>query len=103
MFTNTPTLPPGLPSSMLHQNLSCRDFPYSGLTIRSSKNSKLCSVLGLRHVYVSCDGCNQDPVVGLRWRCLNCANYDLCTACYMTDIHDTTHRFERIDKSRAKG
>ncbi|XP_020622118.1 E3 ubiquitin-protein ligase MIB2-like isoform X3 [Orbicella faveolata] len=58
---------------------------------------------GVRHVYVCCDGCNQDPVVGLRWRCLNCANYDLCTTCYMTDIHDTTHRFERIDKSRAKG
>jgi len=69
----------------------------------SSNNSKLPSILGLRHVYVCCDGCKQDPVVGLRWRCLDCANYDLCTTCYMTDIHDISHRFERIDKSRGKG
>ena len=88
---------------MLQWNLSCRDFPHSELTERLPNNLKLRSVPGLRHVFIRCDGCNQDPVVGLRWRCLNCANYDLCTECYMKDIHDTTHQFERIDRSRAKG
>ena len=58
---------------------------------------------GVRHLYVLCDGCSQEPIVGLRWRCLTCPNFDLCTNCYMTDTHDVEHRFERIDKSRGKG
>ena len=88
---------------MLQQKPSCRDFGHSGLTKMSSNNLTMPFFLGVRHVYVCCDGCNQDPIVGFRWRCFNCPNYDLCTMCYMTDIHDTNHRFERIDKSRAKG
>jgi thiol-disulfide isomerase/thioredoxin len=30
---------------------------------------------------VSCDGCNMDPIVGPRYRCSTCGNYDLCKAC----------------------
>ncbi|KAJ7389169.1 E3 ubiquitin-protein ligase mib2 [Desmophyllum pertusum] len=57
---------------------------------------------GVRHVHTPCDGCNQESVVGFRWHCLNCPTYDLCTTCYMTDIHDISHRFERIDKSQGE-
>ncbi len=31
--------------------------------------------------HVSCDGCNMAPLVGQRYRCLTCRNYDLCSAC----------------------
>ena len=34
------------------------------------------------HVGITCDGCNCAPIVGFRWRCLNCDNHDLCDACY---------------------
>ena len=60
-------------------------------------------ILGVRHVHVLCDGCGQDPIVGMRWHCLGCPNFDLCTTCYMTDQHNLHHPFERIDKTRAKG
>ncbi|CAF1685630.1 unnamed protein product [Rotaria magnacalcarata] len=30
---------------------------------------------------VSCDGCNMAPLIGQRYRCSTCGNYDLCTAC----------------------
>nr|XP_058964207.1 E3 ubiquitin-protein ligase MIB2-like isoform X3 [Pocillopora verrucosa] len=56
-----------------------------------------------KHLFISCDGCKEDPIIGLRWHCLDCPNYDLCSKCYMNDVHDVNHRFERFDKSRAKG
>ncbi|KAH9496572.1 E3 ubiquitin-protein ligase mib1 [Bulinus truncatus] len=34
----------------------------------------------------------------IRWKCLDCENYDLCSPCYNADKHDTTHSFARLDK-----
>ncbi|CAF5031509.1 unnamed protein product, partial [Rotaria sp. Silwood1] len=31
--------------------------------------------------YVRCDGCKMDPVIGQRYHCETCGNYDLCSAC----------------------
>ena len=31
--------------------------------------------------YVSCDGCSMAPLIGQRYRCSTCGNYDLCSAC----------------------
>lgn len=58
---------------------------------------------GVRHIHVLCDGCNKEPIVGTRWHCLTCPNFDLCTTCYMADTHDVEHQFGRIDQSRGRG
>ena len=52
---------------------------------------------------VICDGCTEGPIVGTRWNCIDCPNYDLCTQCFMADVHDRNHSFLRIDKSRGEG
>jgi hypothetical protein len=31
--------------------------------------------------YVSCDGCHMAPLIGQRYRCSTCGNYDLCSSC----------------------
>ncbi|XP_015747588.1 PREDICTED: E3 ubiquitin-protein ligase MIB1-like [Acropora digitifera] len=58
---------------------------------------------GIKHVAVVCDGCGEGPIVGTRWNCIDCPNYDLCTQCFMADVHDRSHSFLRIDKSRGEG
>lgn len=58
---------------------------------------------GIKHVDVTCDGCREGPIVGTRWKCIDCFNYDLCTQCFMADVHDRNHSFLRIDKSRGEG
>jgi hypothetical protein len=63
----------------------------------------------VQHVDVSCDRCGQRPVVGVRYRCSMCANYDLCESCLirledhssptiLPPFHDPSHLFLRIPK-----
>lgn len=43
-----------------------------------------------------CDTCRQQPIFGIRWKCAECVNYDLCSICYHGDKHHLRHRFYRI-------
>lgn len=33
------------------------------------------------HKYVRCDGCNASPIVGIRYKCTVCPNFDFCEKC----------------------
>ncbi|XP_048739893.2 uncharacterized protein LOC125648693 isoform X2 [Ostrea edulis] len=44
-----------------------------------------------------CDTCNdQTLITGLRWKCTQCSDFDLCTECYMNDEDDVNHIYQRI-------
>mmetsp|Transcript_37240 Transcript_37240/g.63363 ORF Transcript_37240/g.63363 Transcript_37240/m.63363 type:complete len:453 (-) Transcript_37240:254-1612(-) len=62
------------------------------------------------HSLVACDGCGASPLVGVRYRCSMCPNYDLCEMCLVSlertadkpsdhKIHDPTHLFLRIART----
>jgi len=44
------------------------------------------------HAGIYCDNCNFDKprndIVGYRWKCTVCTNYDLCDECYLAGAHD---------------
>ena len=46
------------------------------------------------HPSILCDGCNQQ-VVGVRYKCLVCADYDLCGACEGRGTH-SDHEMIRL-------
>lgn len=48
------------------------------------------------HTGVECDGCN-GPVVGFRYKCLVCPNYDLCEKCSAAGLH-SEHNMMKITK-----
>jgi len=50
------------------------------------------------HVGVSCDSCGVSPIVGLRYKCTVCANYDLCEACEAkkAEVHNVDHSFWKV-------
>ena len=42
-----------------------------------------------KHDDVRCDSCNALPIVGVRYKCVNCPDYDLCEIC-LNDFEDTS-------------
>ncbi|KAL8948908.1 MAG: hypothetical protein Q9222_004945 [Ikaeria aurantiellina] len=51
---------------------------------------------GFVHRGVNCNCCNAMPIRGIRYRCTNCHDYDLCEQCEALQIHDKTHLFYKI-------
>lgn len=43
------------------------------------------------HEGVSCDSCRKSNFRGLRFKCLNCYDYDLCSTCYEAGITSSRH------------
>jgi next-to-BRCA1 protein 1 len=46
------------------------------------------------HYGVRCDNCSQFPIVGARFKCNTCADYDLCETCEAKKIH-SEHQFTK--------
>ncbi|KAK6176232.1 hypothetical protein SNE40_014553 [Patella caerulea] len=44
---------------------------------------------------IGCDSCEELPIVGIRWKCRQCHDFDLCTPCYMKQKHSIDHTFLR--------
>ncbi|KAL8699043.1 MAG: hypothetical protein Q9201_006231 [Fulgogasparrea decipioides] len=51
---------------------------------------------GFVHRGVNCNSCNTIPIRGIRYRCTNCHDYDLCEQCEAQQVHDKTHLFYKI-------
>ena len=50
---------------------------------------------GVKHNVV-CSGCQASPLYGIRWKCLECPNFSLCSPCYHGDHHNLRHTFCRM-------
>ena len=55
----------------------------------------------ITHPDIICNNCDAKPIMGIRYKCLNCKNYDLCSICEVIfmrryDVHDPTHIFAKI-------
>ena len=51
---------------------------------------------GVKHEGALCDSCRQQPIFGIRWKCAECSNFDLCSLCYHGERHNLRHQFYRI-------
>lgn len=56
----------------------------------------VCLSSGIKHDGVVCDGCSSAPLYGIRWKCSDCPDVNLCSPCYHGDRHNLRHRFVRI-------
>jgi len=72
-----------------------------------------CSWDHFQHYGITCDGCGANPIVGPRFKCESCPDYDLCSTCYAqrSALHSNDgcdqHTFHCIlmpgGKSKGKG
>jgi hypothetical protein len=55
------------------------------------------------HFGVTCDGCNASPIRGIRFKCLQCPDFDFCQDCKSNKAHDPSHSFETISVPAFRG
>ena len=48
------------------------------------------------HDGVMCDGCQASPLIGVRYKCVQCPDYDLCAACESKRTHTPSHNFIKM-------
>ncbi|KAI9733118.1 MAG: hypothetical protein M1834_003665 [Cirrosporium novae-zelandiae] len=51
---------------------------------------------GYIHRGVTCNSCGMVPIRGIRYRCSNCLDFDLCESCETMQMHPKTHLFYKI-------
>ncbi|KAF4967581.1 hypothetical protein FSARC_4878 [Fusarium sarcochroum] len=51
---------------------------------------------GCVHRGCQCNSCGMVPIRGVRYRCANCADFDLCETCEAQGVHIKTHIFYKI-------
>ncbi|KAH8280691.1 hypothetical protein KR018_009192, partial [Drosophila ironensis] len=44
------------------------------------------------HWDVNCDGCGSTSLIHYRYKCLRCADYDLCKVCHLRGVETGTHK-----------
>ena len=65
--------------------------------LSNQKNNK--SNSGEIHHGFICDGCGMRPIVGKRYKCNECHNFDYCEACYEKNKITHKHEFKTFEKS----
>lgn len=48
------------------------------------------------HRNIKCDGCGMFPIIGIRYKCTVCTDFDLCATCEAKDVHTTSHALLKI-------
>ncbi|KEY68364.1 hypothetical protein S7711_01142 [Stachybotrys chartarum IBT 7711] len=51
---------------------------------------------GCVHRGCQCNACGVIPIRGIRYRCANCADFDLCETCEAQGMHNKTHIFYKV-------
>jgi Ca2+-binding EF-hand superfamily protein len=59
----------------------------------ASNNAEQTAVV---HRGVVCGGCDANPIRGIRYKCLNCLDFDLCPSCESLGRHNSTHMLVQI-------
>ena len=64
------------------------------------------SSCNLEHKGIQCKKCFKEPIIGIRYKCLQCDNYNLCQKCEEENskesFHDKSHDFIKIRKTKQK-
>ena len=85
--THSPTMPGGAEAGREGHNLKQMLYYIAEDQSRTD---------GYVHRGVKCNQCDTKPIRGIRWRCANCPDYDLCSDCEAQSMHDKTHIFYKV-------
>lgn len=82
----------------VRDDADAEDFPWAPKAVKSLTYSSAPMI----HGGVGCDGC-QGPVIGLRFKCTVCPDYDLCGSCESKGLHSEHAKEQRWQRVRNDG
>lgn len=79
------------PTSGRERPLTRMIHPTSGFTCRPPLSD-------IVHENTKCDGCDMFPLRGIRYRCKQCSDFDLCSDCFVRKGLHERHEFSAYRK-----
>ena len=74
---------------------------FQSIKLQLSKNEQDNSIFNnnnIIHSGIKCNKCNTENIQGIRYKCINCQNYNLCQNCESDSEHISSHIFLKIRK-----
>lgn len=68
------------------------------LTKNEQNNNNSNNNNNIIHLGIKCNKCNTENIQGIRYKCINCENYNLCQNCESDSDHVSSHIFLKIRK-----
>lgn len=75
-----------LPSKSVKSNVEVSESQINQVNNSSRRNSKVV------HYRVECDGCGMNPIIGIRYKCSVCRNFDFCQSCEEKNAKEQKHK-----------
>ncbi|KAI1309332.1 hypothetical protein EDD11_004115 [Mortierella claussenii] len=72
-----------------HEGLQLMNLLYAIAEDQASKEGHI-------HRGITCNHCRTVPIRGLRYKCVNCQDFDLCEGCEAAEVHIKSHVFMKI-------
>ncbi|KAI3632610.1 hypothetical protein MIR68_009716 [Amoeboaphelidium protococcarum] len=90
--------PPLTPLQMVHLMSPAMKSPNSEALIQllNSVSETQAQIDAHIHRGVTCNECHQSAIRGIRFKCLNCMDFDICQQCQFTTTHNPLHCFVQI-------
>ena len=81
-----------------------KGFPTLNLSINTEEDKKEEPKKNEKviHHHIICDGCGMTPLMGKRYKCKGCADFDYCEKCYEKNKESHKHEFTLIEKPELK-
>ena len=67
--------------------------------VGNCNRSSFDEVASVVHNNIVCDNCGISPIIGIRYRCEFCPDYDLCGFCFNKNVH-SFHSFQAKRKAQ---
>ena len=73
-------------------------YPGNKLIISKDKEISIYEMKEI-HYNIKCDGCQMKPLIGIRYKCEECQDFDYCESCYEKNKESHGHTFKIIKES----
>ena len=82
-----------LENSLVETIFESIKIPLNESLIKKPKQSEI------THYGIKCDNCEKENIKGIRYKCMNCENYNLCSECESLNKHNPNHILIKIRKN----